>query len=69
MLKPASGKPIITMTTEVAKTHASIIQGPGEVLPAEDHQVVGSGQSQGEACELCKGKHGISRCLVFPTKS
>lgn len=49
MLKPASGKPIITMTTEVAKTHASIIQGPGEVSPAEDHQVVGSGQSQGEA--------------------
>ena len=41
----------------------------GEVLPVENDLVVGSGQSRGEACKVCKGKHRISRCSVFPTKS
>lgn len=55
MLKPASGAPIATMTTEVAVADASINQGTGEVLPAEDDPVVGSGPSRGEVCKVCRG--------------
>ena len=69
MLKPASGTPITTMSADVAVTDASINQVTGEVLPVESDLVVGSGRSRGEACKVCKGRHRISRCSVFPTKS
>ena len=69
MLKPASGTPITTMSAEVGVADGSINQGTGEVSPVEDDPVAGSGRSRGEACKVCKGKHRISRCSVFPTKS
>ena len=67
MLKPVSETPITTMSADVAVADASINQVTGEVLPVEDDPVVGSGRSRGEACKVCKGKHRISRCSVFPT--
>ena len=66
MLKPASGMPITTMSAEVAIADASNNQGTGEVLPVEDDPVAGSGRTRVETCKVCKGKHGISRCSVFP---
>ena len=69
MLKPATGTPITTIKTEVAVADASTNQGTGEVAPVEDDQVVGSSRSREEACKVCKGKHRISRCSVFLTKS
>ena len=69
MLKPASGTPITTMSAEVAIADASNNQGTGEVLPVEDDPVAGSGRTRVETCKVCKGKHGISRCSVFPSKT
>ena len=69
MLKLASGTPITTMSAEVAVADASINQGTVEVLLVEADPVAGSGGSPGEACKVCKEKHRISRCSVFPTRS
>ena len=69
MSKPADGAPITTMAMEVLTEDAGANQGKGEVLPAKEGQSVRSGPSQGETCKVCKGKHGISNCSVFPTKN
>ena len=61
--------PYVRHGCPVARARGSCIQGTGEVLPVEDDPVAGSGRSRCQACKACKGKHGISPCSVFPTKS
>ena len=69
MSKSADGTPITTMATDVPAEEAGINQRTSEVLPGKEGQSVERGPSQSEACKVCKGKHKISSCSVFPTKN
>ena len=68
--KPGNGPPITTLATEVqTKQNSGIDQQRNEVSPTREVQSVKGDRSQGEICKVCSGKHAISRCTVFPTKS